>query len=433
MKRVRVAEEEELRAGAAAAPGRAIPASGDPRVDGILSGWSWAVGPGEPLILTYSFPESAAVYPAPYSASGEPGFGFAPLSEAQRAAVRGALAQWAEVAAVRFVEVGGTDEAVLRFAATAAARTAQAYFPGNDEAAGDVWLGRSFPTEDGYEPGSYERLVLLHELGHALGLKHPHEPELVPVTLGRADDHLGFTLMSYRAFPGAKVDRPYTGTDFPTTPMLGDIAAVQHLYGAARETAAEDTVYRFEAGTTIWRTIYDTGGEDTLDLSELVRGARLDLRPGALSEVGPPADTGGPPQRKTLAIAFGTDIENAIGGEGDDRILGNALANRLEGRGGKDRLQGGAGDDVLVPGPGDDTVDGGPGLDRVVLDGAFAEFAVRIKGQKVDLRDLLGGAESDGRDRLRGVELLVFDDQVVSVSAAGARALDQLLAAAEPV
>lgn len=414
MKRVRWATEEEPRASAAAA-GRAVLTSGDPSIDGLLYGSSWAADPGEPVTLTYSFPDSAAVYPLPYGATGEPGFGFAPLSEVQRGAVRSALAQWAMVADLRFVEVDGTSPATLRFAATAATRTARAYFPGDDEAAGDVWIGRSFPTEDGYAPGSYEYFVLLHEIGHALGLKHPHEAELVSVTLGRAQDHLGFTLMSYRAFPGAKVDRPYLGADFPATPMLLDIAAVQYLYGAARETAAEDTVYRFEAGKTIWRTIYDTGGEDTLDLSELLDGVQLDLEPGKMSRVGPPADTGGPPQRLTLGLAPGTVIENAIGTERNDLLFGNDADNRLEGRGGNDRLFGRGGDDLLLGGAGNDRLVGGAGFDRVRIDAPSDAFTLRTKGAWTILRDLRPGAP-EGRDRLQSIELLEFADRTIDLT-----------------
>lgn len=391
----------------------AVPLSGERRIDGLLAGPSWADGPGRPVVLTYAFPEHAEAYPSPYSAIGEPERGFAPLSPVQRAAVRDALELWAAVADIRFLE---TDErsgpATLRFAASDAARTAQAYFPGEDAAAGDVWLSTSLPAEAGYRPGSYEFFVLIHEIGHALGLKHPHEPEAYPLTLARADDHLGFTVMSYRAFRGASVERPFVGADFPATPMLGDIAAVHYLYGPARATASGDDLYRFEAGETIWRTIYDTGGTDTIDLSELIDGVRLDLRPGSLSAVGPPADTGGPPQKLTLGIAPGTIVERAIGTERADRILGNDADNRLEGRGGADRLDGGAGDDVLLPGAGNDRVVGGPGLDRVVLDGPLAAFAIRAKGNTVELRDLRAGAP-EGRDRSVSVELLEFSDAVV--------------------
>ena len=66
-------------------------------------------------------------------------------------------------------------------------------------------------------------------------------------------------------------------------------------------------------------------------------------------------------------------IENVVGTELDDRLLGDANANRLEGGGGSDVLSGLAGNDTLLGGDGDDylmpgfgvnTLDGGNGLDR---------------------------------------------------------------------
>lgn len=392
-----------------------VPQAGDRRIDALLAGSSWVEAPGSPITLTYAFPERADSYPSPYSAIDEPRYEFTPLSAVQRMAVREALDLWAAVAHVRFVESDErTGPATLRFAATGLAATAQAYLPGDDPAAGDVWLSTNLPTEFGYRHGSYEFFVLIHEIGHALGLKHPHEGESASVTLAKADDHLGFTVMSYRAFPGASIARPFLGNDFPSTPMLGDIAAVQYLFGPAPATAAGDDLYRFQAGERIWRTIYDTGGTDTLDLSELLDGVLLDLRPGSMSAVGPPADTGGPPQKFTLGIAPGTVIERAIGTERPDRLIGNDADNWLAGGAGRDRIEGMAGDDVLLPQAGNDRVMGGAGVDRVVLDGRRADFAIAIKGQGVVVRDLRAGAP-EGRDRLESIELLEFTDGVVSL------------------
>jgi Ca2+-binding RTX toxin-like protein len=68
------------------------------------------------------------------------------------------------------------------------------------------------------------------------------------------------------------------------------------------------------------------------------------------------------------------DVENVVGGAGDDRITGSAASNRLDGGDGHDTLLGLGGDDTLVGGAGDDTLtdtqgnntfDGGPGTDTV--------------------------------------------------------------------
>ena len=72
------------------------------------------------------------------------------------------------------------------------------------------------------------------------------------------------------------------------------------------------------------------------------------------------------------------DVEEAFGGSGNDRIVGNAAANLLIGGGGNDSLVGGAGDDRIEGSEGDDTIDTrdggydsidcGPGNDTVLAD-----------------------------------------------------------------
>ncbi|MDB9535389.1 esterase-like activity of phytase family protein [Dolichospermum planctonicum CS-1226] len=65
-------------------------------------------------------------------------------------------------------------------------------------------------------------------------------------------------------------------------------------------------------------------------------------------------------------------IENAIGGLGNDRLIGNALNNSLNGGAGNDTLVGAAGDDTLVGGLGTDNLLGGAGNDQFVFNGMTA-------------------------------------------------------------
>ena len=63
--------------------------------------------------------------------------------------------------------------------------------------------------------------------------------------------------------------------------------------------------------------------------------------------------------RGGVTIANGVVIENAIGGNGSDQVVGNEFANALSG---------GLGRDTLVGGEGTDTLTGGRGNDLYVID-----------------------------------------------------------------
>jgi Ca2+-binding RTX toxin-like protein len=63
-----------------------------------------------------------------------------------------------------------------------------------------------------------------------------------------------------------------------------------------------------------------------------------------------------------------TDVENLIGGSGDDTIVGNLGDNQLEGGGGNDTIFGVGGDDVLDGNAGNDVLDCGGGDADIALD-----------------------------------------------------------------
>ena len=160
------------------------------------------------------------------------------------------------------------------------------------------------------------------------------------------------TLIAIRGF-----DRNYVAT-----PMIADILAISRLYGLSTTTRSGDTVY----GPGQWSnnmgalTIFDSGGNDTIDVSGFAGNHLVSLIPGTYSNV--LGEVG------NVGIALGTIIENAIGGAGNDTLIGNDASNSLEGRGGNDTLIGGSGDDVLNGGAGADILDGGPGNDWIIYD-----------------------------------------------------------------
>ena len=122
-------------------------------------------------------------------------------------------------------------------------------------------------------------------------------------------------------------------------------------------------------------TIYDNGGNDTLDLRTDTSDQLVYLRPGGISDVY--GLTG------NLVIALDTWIENYIAGSGDDVIVGNAVANYINGRDGDDRIWGGSSDDILEGGAGADRLDGGTGMDWVTYRESDAAVTVNLADNTV--------------------------------------------------
>jgi serralysin len=383
-------------------------------------------------VITYSFTDLShltGLYNNPNYGFAAPN-GFSPFSDEQRDQARDAVQLWDDLVAPTFVETNGVG-ADIQFANSYDPAQAYSYYPGNNSGHkyhSDVFVADPSlnPTNVWFGPNGYGATTLVHELGHTLGLSHPgaynYDPNLDLTYANYAEyaqDSNQYSIMSYwnASETGSYIiDWSTFFYGNPQTPMLHDVLTIQDKYGADPTTRAGDTVYGFNsnAGNGLYDfnqnpfpylTIYDAGGNDTLDLSGFHAGMFIDLHAGEFSSAAqavPTADAinakvhdvidpifGVQPdigqsdvtaisnsyiaynasqlgldtgvsgvnatEYNNISIAYGTVIENAIGGSARDVLWGNEVDNVLKGGAGKDVLDGFEGADKLYGGVGADT------------------------------------------------------------------------------
>jgi serralysin len=361
----------------------------DQNIDGLLTGARW-----EATALAYSFPADGSVYEKSYG-SGEPHSNFGSLNAIQIAAARSAFGMIAAVTGLSFVEKveTTTSHATVRLAMSDVPASAWTYTPGGSQEGGDTWFRNSGGWYDAPVPGTYAFYTFIHEIVHAVGLKHGHETDGYG-PMSRDRDSMEYSVTTYRSYIGASglhVENETGG--YAQTLMMYDIAALQHMYGADFSTRNGDTVYRWDpatgqtfidgvgqaapAGNRVFMTIWDGGGIDTYDLSTYATPVTVDLRPGEWSKTSAEQLAylgGGQYARGNVANALlhqgdvRSLIENAIGGSGADQVTGNAAANALSGGNGSDRLSGLESNDTLRGGGGNDTLAGNAGRDSFIFD-----------------------------------------------------------------
>ena len=262
-----------------------------------------------------------------------------------------------------------------------------------------VQLATLSPDTDTDFSDFYLNQIVMHELGHALGLAHPFEivnnefVDKLPEDIRGAD----YTIMNYTVqssrYPG------YVLNHYPDNWLLLDIMALQAIYGVDQTVTVGDDTYTYVAGQTYYENLWDTAGNDTIKIVGNV-STNIDLSKAGWIDVGSsityrPFDNVGDhiTETATVYLMDGVVIENVTGGGGSDWLVGNDVSNRLIASTGNDTLDGGAGDDFLRGDAGDDRVIGGTGDDTIFAGPGDEGDDVVEGGAGSDL--LAGGAGDD--------------------------------------
>ncbi|MBB3019434.1 Ca2+-binding RTX toxin-like protein [Microvirga lupini] len=381
----------------------------------ILSGQSWNASSSlktakRPVFLTYSF--NALSWDS------------SKFGSADRAMAQKALKMWGDACGIQFLEVKkGDAELKFQWGWTWQDASGWAEFPEltrdsfegwtdqeRDESGGNIYLNSRYRTELS-QSYNFKLYVLLHEIGHALGLKHPfHKMPHNKKLLGSDLDNVKHTVMSY------------TGADLKMGPVqLGalDIEAIRALYGNPSQDGRHVATWSWnktkatlsQTGKSKADTIYGVNAKDVIKgasgSDKLYGFAGDDSLHGGL---GNDLLSGGEDDDE-LYGHFGNDVLR--GGIGDDLLRGDTGNDNLGGGYGDDSLYGDAGNDVLKGDDGEDILHGGAGGDN--LDGGDDDDTLHgdtdsdvLSGE--DGNDTLhGGAGSDILKGGEGTDHFVFD------------------------
>jgi Ca2+-binding RTX toxin-like protein len=367
--------------------------------------WALVDNAAQPAtLIPHAFATSASDFSPPPPS-------FAVLSQAQQEASRTTFDLVSSYTNLSF-RAAAVGDAAIRISVADGSRAS----PPDWNTQGDTFFGSNgvVPASVGGVPkyfGTDGFLTIMHELGHALGLKHGHFETLTPpsprsqVALAANVNDNEFSIMTYASYLGSEINpvspAPTAAKDgsAPQSFMMYDIAALQAMYGANFGKVGTTDIYRWNGSTgqetingsaapgtglsstgkifsTVWTqgaiAIYDLstfGGQDQVD--DLRPGHFLKFSDGQLanltSDPAIPDGTAGYTAQGNIynALIANGDMRSLIAdlitGSGNDTLIGNDRDNKLTGNAGNDTLVTAGGNDTVSGGAGADTISFGPG------------------------------------------------------------------------
>ena len=370
----------------------------------------------------------------------EPGVSASAFNTSQMFETRKILAYVSGITGITFAETGDGSSADIHFsqmnlAASGVNTTGSFSYTGNYAYAGSLLTSYSadayvyldnrvttpfYASNQSPLPGTSGYETLLHEIGHALGLKHPFSAIAGnPTTLPTAEDTTANTLMSYTdAQPGLYYSS-YSQYDVAALNWLYGVDGLGGIWGIGANgsyytgTNGNDTFLSGWSPSSGCNFAYQGGtGTDTVVLSIPKASLAYLYENGWLTFSG----TG------SNKLYINPDIEIV---QFTDGSMVTYLPSNLYGTDGNDTIRGSAGEDQIIALDGNDILFGDAGNDILNGDGGrdtalYNENRSAMKILKTgDTTCTVNGSSTSGSDFLLDVERLKFNDSMLALDTSG--------------
>lgn len=355
-----------------------------------------AVSKWNKQVITWSSPKSGSVK---YVNAGEQSR-FTPFTDLQISAVQQIFSYLSSITGISFVKATG-DSSDINFGFGNIVMGGYANIPIADKS-GDIRISERANVAGNFSAYGYS--VLLHEIGHALGLTHPNE-----VGIGKDIDTRQASVMSYNNF---YINDDQGIAKWTATYMPADIYALRAQYGNGKATtgvasyvftsrstsdyffSAKSNAFEIDFGSPSY--IFANSPSITIDLRGIFESAFVDLGLGALGSRGAVSavqrdERPGASFLKTETVyAAGPTRPNTVSSDyiastlispqnHVETVWGTNSGDLLKGDSGDNKFYAGDGDDMILATAGSDFVDGGTGTDTLQFTDSITGYSIKRK------------------------------------------------------